>query len=77
MSNIINKVFRLKNDLDLNLDGYKQMLNFKGGQEFHIVNNILYMNAHPLPAELQNKLIKWIKENPVLFIDDTRKFRDW
>jgi len=77
MSNIVNRVFRLKNKIDLKLDGYKQILNFKDGEEFHIVNNVLYMGGHPLPPELQNKLVKWIKDNPVLFVDDTRKFRDW
>jgi len=49
-------------------------MNFKGGEEFHIVTDVVYMQGHPLPPEMQNMFYEWITKNPTLFIDDTRQF---
>lgn len=76
MAKIENQVFRLRNYKEIQLEGYNQKLKFPGGQEFHIVNDVLYMSGHPVPIDMQNKLIKWIADNPNLFIGDTRIFRN-
>jgi hypothetical protein len=35
--------------------------------EFHIVNDMVYMNGHPLPPTIEPVFYKWIEENPSLF----------
>jgi hypothetical protein len=74
MVKIKNIVFRLKHDNTLNVPN-SQPLEFKGGQEFHIVWDVLYIGGYPAtPMGLQKFLIKWITSNPNLFIQDTRIF---
>lgn len=74
MAKIVNKVYRLRNYREVKLPGYNDKLKFPGGQEFHIVNDVLYIGGHPVPTEMQAKIIKWILDNPNLFIGDTRNF---
>lgn len=71
---INDKVLRLKNDFNLSLPNTNDVFNFKGGQEFHIVADVLYMGGYPLPMGLQNFLIGWINDNPNLFVNDTRNW---
>lgn len=71
---ITNKVYRLKHPQQLNVPGNPDELRFDGGQEFHIVADVLYMNGFPIPQSMQDYLIKWIMDNPLYFIEDTRNF---
>lgn len=66
---IQNKVYRLRNDADLD-----HGLSFNGGEEFHIVIDVVYMKGFLVPPDLQNYIYNWIISNPRLFIDDTRNF---
>jgi len=66
---IDNRVYRLKNPFTLMKD-----MEFKGGEEFHIVNDVVYMQGAMLPPEMQAMFYSWITKNPALFIDDTRNF---
>lgn len=47
MAKIVNKVYRLRYQNELQLPGYAEPLKFVNGQEFHIVNDVLYMGGHP------------------------------
>ena len=67
---IQNQVYRLKHpQKDLQYG-----LTFKGGEEFHIVMDVVYMQGNMLPPELQEFMYGWITGNSKLFIDDTRQF---
>lgn len=66
---IQNKVYRLKQPFTLMKD-----MSFKGGEEFHIVMDVVYMQGHMLPPEMQNMFYEWLTKNPKLFVDDTRQF---
>lgn len=68
---IQNKVYRLRNPYKFkDIKG----LEFKGGEEFHIVMDVVYMHGAMLPPEMQNMFYNWITKNPKLFVDDTRQF---
>lgn len=69
-----NKVFRLKKPMEVKFQNIPQALQFKLGEEFHIVADVLYMNGFPLPPAFQQPIINWIESNPKLFVDDTRQF---
>jgi len=69
MININNKVYRLKQPFTL-MDG----IDFKGGEEFHIVTDVVYMQGAMIPPEMQELFYIWITKNPKLFVDDTRIF---
>ena len=64
---IQNKVYRLRRPHTLMKD-----MTFKGGEEFHIVTDVVYMQGAMLPPEMQPMFYNWITKNPQLFIDDTR-----
>lgn len=70
---ISNIVYRLKHDNTVEIAS-SQPLIFKGGAEFHIVADVIYMGGYPLPIGLQNFLINWVTSNPNLFVQDTRIF---
>ena len=70
---VINKVYRLKHGKKHNVPGIGD-LDFIDGEEFHIVSDMLYMRGYPLPGNMQQPLIKWINDNPSLFVYDTRNF---
>lgn len=67
-----NKVWRLRKAMDVNLKGVPQTLQFKIGEEFHVVADVLYMRGQP--SMIQKPIIDWIEANPTLFVDDTRQF---
>ena len=69
-----NKVFRLRKAMEVSFPNIPQPLQFKLGEEFHIVADVLYMNGFPLAAPFQQPIINWIESNPRLFVDDTRQF---
>ena len=64
---IQNKVYILKEPIQLD-----HGLSFNGGGEFHIVNDVVYMQGHMLPPDLQNYFYNWLEKNPKLFRVDTR-----
>jgi len=66
---IIAKVFKLTQDAKPRKD-----FDFKKGQEFEIVMNVVYMNGFPVPRELQSLFYNWIITNENLFKDDTRQW---
>jgi hypothetical protein len=70
---ISNIVYRLKHNNTLDLPNSQPMI-FKGGEEFHIVADVIYMGGYPVPRGLQNFLINWVTSNPSLFVQDTRIF---
>ena len=67
-----NKVFRLTKPMEINLKGVPQTLQFKLGEEFHMVADVLYIRG--VMSMIQKPIIDWIEANPNLFIDDTRNF---
>lgn len=54
--------------------GLTPNLQFDKGQEFEVVNRVVYINGNYLPPEMQNDVYKWMSTNPKLFINDTRDF---
>jgi hypothetical protein len=69
-----NRVFRLKHAENLKLKEIPQVMEFKNGEEFHIVAGVLYMKGFPLPGGFQRPLMEWILNNPTKFVEDTRNF---
>lgn len=72
--NIENRVYRLKHGKKTNISGINETLDFKDGQEFHIVADVVYMGGFPLPGGMQKPFIEWILKNKNLFVEDTRHF---
>ena len=58
----MNGVFKLKQDASMGRD-----LNFTAGQEFELVNRVVYMGGHPVPPNMQGMFLNWITGNPNLF----------
>jgi len=44
------------------------------GQEIEIVMDVVYINGFPVPPVLQNTFYLWIKNNPDLFVNVTKKW---
>lgn len=70
-----DNVFRLKNDLEIKIDGYKTPLKFKRGEEIHIVKDVVYMNGYKLENSLNRKVYEFIDNNLNLFVSDNRNFK--
>ena len=49
-------------------------IEFKQGQEFNIINEVVYMEGFPLPLGWQSLVLNWIKDNKKLFIIINREF---
>jgi hypothetical protein len=64
-----NGVYKLKKDAKLS-----NGVEFKKGQEFEVVDTVVYMGGHPLDFRAQNMVLSWMKSNKELFINDTRNF---
>mgnify|MGYP003624962952 CR=1 FL=1 len=62
-----NGVYRLNQDATL-----KNGLVFKKGQEFEIVNGVLYMGGFPIDTRIQQTILSWMEANQNLFKNDTR-----
>ena len=58
----MNGVFKLKQDASMGRD-----LNFKAGQEFELVNRVVYMDGYPVPPNMQGNFLSWVTGNPALF----------
>ena len=56
-----NNIYKLKKDYTLG------EMEFKQGQEFNIINEVVYMEGYPLPLGLQAGVLGWIRNNPNLF----------
>ena len=63
------RVLRLKRETTLQ-NGVK----FPAGQEIEVVMDVVYMGGYPLPINMQAMTLHWIKENPNLFDDVTKKW---
>ena len=72
--NIENRVYRLKHGKKTNIPGINEAFDFKDGQEFHIVADVVYMGGFPLPGGMQKPFIGWVLNNKNLFVEDTRHF---
>ena len=66
---IVTKDFKLNKDFNLSIG-----VSFKAGQEFTIVNDVVYLNGHMIPPDQQNYFYSWITNSPKLFDDVTRKW---
>lgn len=66
---IKEQVLRLKEDA---LVGPNMPL--QKGQEVEIVMDVVYVNGFPVPPALQSTFYNWIKNNPDLFVDVTKKY---
>jgi hypothetical protein len=62
-----NGVYRLNQEATL-----KNGLVFKKGQEFEIVNGVLYMGGFPIDTRVQQTILSWMEVNQNLFKNDTR-----
>tara|TARA_R110000772_G_scaffold74963_1_gene163037 strand:+ start:592 stop:789 length:198 start_codon:yes stop_codon:yes gene_type:complete len=62
-----SKIYILKAAIELD-----HGLSFKGNEEFHIVSDVVYMQGHMLPPDLQDYFYNWITKNPKLFRIDIR-----
>jgi hypothetical protein len=50
-------------------------LEFKQGQEFNIINEVVYMEGFPLPLGWQAMVLKWIRDNQkTLFVVMNRNY---
>ena len=66
---IKNKVLVLKKDATL-----EHGLEFKRGQEFEIVMDVVYMHGFKVQDNINAFIVNWIKANLKLFREDTRNF---
>jgi hypothetical protein len=64
-----NFVFRLKVDSLVAPD-----MPLKKDQEIEIVMDVVYINGHPVPPAMQPLFYNWVKNNPNLFVDITKKW---
>lgn len=70
----VNVALRLKRSETVQLQGLPQPMEFKSGDEFHIVGDVVYMKGFPLPPAMQPILFNWIDSNIHKFVNDTRQF---
>lgn len=66
---IRNKVFRLLKTVTL-----KNGVKLLEKQELEVVMDVVYMEGYPIPPNMQALILNWIKTNPSLFVDVTRKW---
>jgi hypothetical protein len=66
---INSKVYRLKQDVEVGKD-----MPLKKGQELEVVMDVVYVNGHMVPPNLQKLFLDFIIKNPTLFDDDTREW---
>jgi len=63
-----NYIYKLKEPFTLS-----EMV-FKKGQEFNIINQVVYMEGFPLPLGLQRQVFNWIMGNKNLFMILNREY---
>ena len=66
---ITNRVYKLLKETTL-----KNGVTFPAGQEFEIVMDVVYIGGHLLATNMQAMVLNWIKANPALFKDTTKKW---
>jgi len=66
---IQNRVYKLKKTFTL-----KNGVSFPSGQEIEVVMDMVYVGGYPLPPDMQNLTLNWIKTNPTLFTDTTKNW---
>jgi len=64
-----NYIYKLKVDYKFG------EIEFKSGQEFNIINEVVYMGGYPLPLGLQKHILRWILSNEkTLFLVYNREY---
>lgn len=66
---IKNKVFKLLQKTTL-----KNGVVLPEGQELEVVMDVVYMGGYLIPPNMQSLVLNWIKDNPNLLTDVTRKW---
>ena len=66
---IQNRVFKLNKETKL-----QNGVTFPKGQELEVVMDVVYVGGYPLPPNMQALVLNWIKTNPTLFTDTTKKW---
>ena len=66
---IKNQVLKLKVATEVAKD-----MPLPAGQEIEIVLDVVYVNGHMVPPQMQPLFYNWIKSNPTLFDDVTLKW---
>jgi hypothetical protein len=69
MKQQLNTIHILKEDHNV-----RNLFDFKKNQEFHVINDVVYIDGHPASFSTQRILLEWIKTNPMLFMLETRHF---
>jgi hypothetical protein len=67
---MIDGVYRLKQDSTLGPG-----LDLKKGQEFEVVQNVIYMGGYPLDPSMQAFFGRWMNNNSKLFDNVTRNWK--
>ena len=63
-------VYKLKEDTTP-----MQGINLKRGQEFEVVQNVIYMDGYPLDSNMQGFFYNWMVAKPKLFENVTRNWK--
>ena len=66
---ISNKVYKLKQDVEIGRD-----MPLKQGQEIEIVQDVVYINGHMVPPNMQQLFYNFIINNPNKFLDVTKNW---
>lgn len=66
---IVNKVYSAKKDVQITKD-----ISLPNGQEVEIVNDVVYVNGHPVPPAFQKLFLDYIVNNQSLFDDVTKNW---
>ena len=66
---IKSKVFKLKEAKEVT-----KGISLPKGQEIEIVLDVVYINGHMVPPELQPLFYDFVTKNPSFFKDDTRNW---
>jgi len=63
-------VYKLVNDYTL-MEG----IDLKRGQEFEVVQNVIYVNGYPLDPNMQGHFYQWMTAQPKMFENVTRNWK--
>lgn len=66
---IANKVYKLKQDVEVGPN-----MPLKQGQEIEIVQDVVYINGHMVPPNMQQLFYNFVINNPNKFLDVTKNW---
>lgn len=69
MIQINNKVYRLKKATEV-----AKNMPLPAGQEIEIVMDVVYVNGHMVPPNMQDLFYNWVTKNPDLFDNVTKNW---